>query len=205
MISPSPARRQAGFTLVELMITASIALIFSAATITVWSSLASTAVLTTTYAERQNDQMRVLDYIKRDVRRASSVTIYNGTALVTGTNFGSELRLTIPDYYADTREEDNAIGTRVANTPSVSGNNVTYGSPLTVRYYVLNGAVIRNDAGTSRVIGSASGAFTLSFQTQAGGEIRARIIYDQPVRSGKSRVFRRSVDTLCWPRTQLQS
>ena len=136
-------KTKSGFTLVEILVAMAVFGFFSAALLGPWTALQTSAVNTTAYAARQNDQMRAMDYVKRDVRRASAVDIYSGGALVTGSTFGSELRLTIPDYYTDSREEDNAIGASTPATPSLSGTNVTYGSALTVRYYVTNGALIR--------------------------------------------------------------
>ena len=88
------SRRHAAFTLVELIIGLAVAGTFMALLLRMWMSLTFTGVNTTAYAARQNDQMRVLDYLKRDIRRATAVEIYNGATLVTGTSiFGNELRL----------------------------------------------------------------------------------------------------------------
>lgn len=204
MSSDHSGMKKSGFTLIEMLVAMSVFGMFAAALMTTWTALQTSAMNTTAYTQRQSDQMRVCDYVKRDVRRASNVEIYNGGTLVTGTAFGSELRLTIPDYYADSREEDNAIGSSTPNTPSVTGGNVTYGSTLTVRYYVLNGAVIRNESGISRIVADAAGAFTLSFCTEASGLIRSRVLFDQRMRSGSNRMLHRQVDLLCGQRSQLQ-
>jgi len=124
--------------------------------------------------------------------------------LVTGTTFGPELRLTVPDYYSDSREDDNTSGASTPNTPTISGTAVTYGSSLTVRYYVTNGAVIRNEGGVLRTIADAAGNFTLSFSKETSGEIRSRVIFDQRMRSGNNRTLRRQIDTLTGQRSLLQ-
>jgi type II secretory pathway pseudopilin PulG len=198
-------RRSAAFTLVEMLVAVGAFGLFMTALTTTWRALTTTALNTTAYAQRQNDQMRVIDYVKRDLRRATTVEIYNGATLVTGTTtFGTELRLTIPDYYADSREEDNAIGTKTLNPPAVAAGAVSYGTALTVRYYALNGAIIRNEAGTLRTVASAVGAFAPSFKRETSGAIRSRILYDQPMRGNTSRKLRRQVDTVCVPRAELQ-
>jgi prepilin-type N-terminal cleavage/methylation domain-containing protein len=196
---------QAGFTLTEVLLSLGLLGIFAAGLMTTWTALGTSVVNTTAYAERQNDQMRVFDYLKRDIRRATSVGIYSGGVLVTGTNFGDELRLTIPDYYTDSREEDNAIGPRVASTPTLTSGSVTYGALLTVRYFVSNGAVIRDESGTLRTLADSAGAFTLSFSNDASGLVRCRVFFNQLLRSGSGRVLRRQVDILCGQRAQLQS
>lgn len=205
MIARNVSRRHAAFTLVEVLATMGIFGLFMLGLLAMWNSLGVTALNTTAYAQRQNDQMRVLDYLKRDLRRATKLELYNGATLVTGTTtFASELRLTIPDYYSDSREEDNAIGTKTAHTPTLASGAVAYGTALTVRYYTLNGAGIRNEAGTSRTVASAAGAFAFSFKRETTGAIRCRLFYDQPMRSGTNRKLRRQVDALCVPRFEFQ-
>jgi prepilin-type N-terminal cleavage/methylation domain-containing protein len=196
--------RHAAFTIVELLVAMGVFGVFSAALMTTWTALHTNAVNATAYAQRQNDQMRVADYLKRDIRRASVVEIYNGATLVTGTNSGTELRVTLPDYYADTREEDNAIGSRTPNAPTLSGTTVSYGGTMVVRYYVLNGAVIRDEAGTPRTIATAVGAFLLSFRREATGDVRSQVFYNQPMRGSGSRLLRRQLDVLGRPRSDLQ-
>lgn len=205
MIFRNKLGRFAAFTISEVLVGMGIFGVFSAALIIAWTALQANAVNAATYAQRQNDQLRTLDYIKRDIRRASSVQIYSGATLVTGTNAGTELRLTIQDYYADSREEDNAVGTNTANSPALSGTNVTYGTAMTVRYYVLNGAIVRNEGGTSRTIGDAAGAFVLSFRREASGDVRSQVFYNQPMRGPGKRVLRRQVDLLCRERSNLQT
>ena len=205
MIASKALSRLAAFTLIEMLIAMAAFGLFSTALMLTWNSINATAVNTTAYARRQNDQMRVLDYLKRDIRRATTVEIYNGASLVTDTTtFGSELRLAIPDYYQDTREEDNALGTKTANTPALTGGNVTYGTALTVRYYVQNGAAIRDEANVLRQVSDPAGAFTLSFKRETNGSIRSRVFFSQPMRGGKKRTLRRQVDTLSVPRSELQ-
>ena len=195
---------KSGLTLIEVLVAMGVFGMFATALMTTWTALQTSAMNTTAYAQRQSDQMRVCDYLKRDIRRASNVAIYNGATLVAGTAFGSELRLTIPDYYADSREEDNAIGSRTPNTPTVTSGNVSYSGTLTVRYYVLGGAIVRNESGTSRTLADSAGAFTLSFRTDTSGLIRSRVIFDQRMRSGTNRTLRRQVDLLCGQRSELQ-
>jgi prepilin-type N-terminal cleavage/methylation domain-containing protein len=197
--------RSAGFTLVEMLATLAVFGVFMTGLLTTWTSLSYTGLNTTAFAARQGDEVRVLDYVKRDIRRATAVAIYNGATLVSDTTtFGSELRLTMPGYYSDTREEDNAIGTKITNAPTAAAGAVTYGAPFTVRYYTTGGAVIRDEAGTLRTIANAAGAFALSFKAETSSAIRCRVFFDQPMRGGTARTLRRQVDNLCVPRFQFQ-
>ena len=202
MIFNSSSRRS-GFILLEVCTAMGVFGIFAAALLTTWISLHGTAVNATIYARRQNDQMRVIDYLKRDIRRASSVKIYNGGVLVTGATFGSELRITVPDYYADAREEDDAPGPKVRNTPLLTAGEVSYGTALTVRYYVSNGAVIRQEAGLARAVSAPTAAFTLSFRKEANGDTRCRVLYEQPLQRG-GRTLRRQIDAVCGQRSTLR-
>ena len=179
--------------------------LFMGGVLVIWNSLTTTALNTTAYAGRQNDVLRTLDYLKRDILRATRVEIYNGASLVTdSTTFGTELRLTIPDYYSDSREDDNTMGTNTPNAPSVAAGSVAYGTALTVRYYALNGAGVRNEAGTARTVASAAGALVLSFKRETSGAIRSRVVFAQPMLGGASQTLQRQVDTLCIARSELQ-
>ena len=171
--------------------------VFGTVLLTSWTGLQTDAMNTTAYSLRQNDQMRVSDYLKRDIRRATTIAIYNGATLVTGANnYGSTLQLTLPNYYTDTRKEDDSHGTRVANFPSYASKKITYGTAVTVKYYVLNGAVIRSEGSAVRTIADAAGGFTLSFCTDTTGLIRSQINFSQRMRSGTNRNLIRQVSFL---------
>jgi type II secretory pathway pseudopilin PulG len=207
VIARKPKRTFAAFTLAELLVAVGVFGLFGAALLTTWSSVGFSALNTTTYTRRQNDQMRILDYLKRDIRRATKVELYNGPIIVTGTNIpASELKLTIPDYYSDSREDDDAVGgANTAIAPAISGDVVSYGTPLTVRYFALAGAGIRKEQGIARTVADASGAFSLSFKRETSGAIRCGITFDQLMRTtGNNRVLHRQVETLYLPRTELQ-
>lgn len=198
-------RRLTAFTLVETLVAMAVGGLFLSGLLAMWGALGSTALNTTAVAQRQSDQLRVLDYLKRDIRRATTVELYNGATLVTDTaNFATELRLTIPDYYADSREDDNAIGTRDPVAPAVTGGVVAYGAPLIVRYFSAGGSVVRDEAGAARTVAAAAGAFALSFKRETTGAVRCRVVFDQPLRSSSARKLHRIVDTLCLPRSELQ-
>lgn len=169
-----------------------------------WIAIQTSSLNVTAYAARQNDHARVVDYLKRDVRRAISVQVWSGAAQAAAGAAGTELRVTIPDYYADSREEDDPQGSRVPHTPLLSNGEVSYGTPLTVRYYVLNGAVIRSENGVSRTITDAVGAFSLSFTRQVDSTVRCRAFFNQPMKGVGSRIMRREVDSTFLQRNALQ-
>ena len=205
MIFPSTNARPAGFTLVELIVGMGVFGIFSAGLMLAWTALQANAVNAATYSHRQSDQMRVIDYLKRDIRRASAVEIYNGATIVAGSNPGTELQLTMPDYYADAREEDNAIGSSTPNIPALSGTTVSYGGTMLVRYYVAGGAIIRDEEGILRPIADANGAFVLSFRWETNGDVLSQIFYNQPLSGSGGQALRRQVDIACRQRSDLQA
>jgi prepilin-type N-terminal cleavage/methylation domain-containing protein len=205
VISHSANRRRAAFTLVELLIGLAVFGLFMTGLLATWLVLTSSGLNATAYAARQNDQMRVFDYLKRDIRRATVIEIYNGGTLVTDTTtFGNELRLTIPDYYSDTREEDDVYGPKTTVAPTVTAGAVSYGTNLTVRYYATGGAVIRDESGTLRTVAGAAGAFAPSFKNETSGAIRCRLLFDQAMRGGSVRTLHRQVETVFVPRFVLQ-
>ena len=83
MLTPSP--RRTGFSLIELLVAVAIG-----AMIMGWGMLAFLALQRSFEAANyqmtaQNDQLRVLDYLSRDVRTASVVTVLNNGGKITAT------------------------------------------------------------------------------------------------------------------------
>jgi prepilin-type N-terminal cleavage/methylation domain-containing protein len=115
------AGRAGGFTLVEIMVAMVVYSTLFAALAAGVVALQRSFSATEKYSRSVSEQLRILDYVARDVRRASAVTI---------TQYSKKLDLTVPDQYA------NAGTSRTFRTPSVSMAAVTYGTtPGTVSYY----------------------------------------------------------------------
>jgi type II secretory pathway pseudopilin PulG len=203
--SRNPDQRTAAFSLAEVVLAMALFTTFSAMLVTTWMAVTRAAVNATSYAFTQNDQMRLVDYLKRDIRRANAIAIYNGATKVTDTTtFGSELQLTFSDYYTDAREEDNAFGTSTAAAPTLALNSISYGKSLTVRFYGSAGAAIRNEAGVERTIGAKVGGFTLSFKNEADRAVRCRVAFSRQMWRSGSQKLERQMDFLCYPRSVLQ-
>ena len=83
--------RDSGFTLVELMMAMAIGAVVCAVTITGIVFLQKSCAATEQYALSMTDQMRVLDYLSMDLRRAVDVTIDNAN---------NSLTITLPSYYS---------------------------------------------------------------------------------------------------------
>lgn len=192
------------FTLVELLVAMSVFGLFMSGLLAMWSSLGMTALNTTSYAQLQNDQLRVLDYLKRDIRRATKVELYDGGTLVTASNVAApQLRLTVPDYYADTREEDNTSAGRSTNPPTLAAGEVVYGTALGVRYHATGGVALREEGGVLRRLSNAGG-FAVSFVRETSGAIRCQVLFDGRMRGSGNRRLQRRVEGLFVPRLEFR-
>ena len=193
-----------GFTLTETLAAAAAFGLFAAALLTTWTTLATNSMNTLSYCQNENDQLRCFDYLRRDIRRATSVAIYNGATQVTGVNnWGTTLKLTMPQYYSNALQEDDTSGGRATNTPTISSGVVTYGTPFTVQYYISNGVIVHNENNVIRNISDGGSIDTLSFSLDSSGLIRCRVSYTQAMRSGSNRKLARQVDILCGQHTTL--
>jgi len=120
-------RKRSGFTLLELMISLCVGALILGAVVQGMLALQTLFVATDQYYMATSDQMRVLDFIALDMRRAVSGTVSNSAQTLT---------LTLPDYIDYTQ---NPPAPRV---PTISATGtVIYGSSSNqpIVSYVLNG------------------------------------------------------------------
>jgi hypothetical protein len=101
-----------GFTLVEMMMSLSCGTFILAAVMAASVSLQRSFAAMETYSTIEADQLRVLDYIAMDCRRASSASVNNGA-----------LTLNLPVYYNSASSP-----AYQAYPPTLSNGVVTYGS-----------------------------------------------------------------------------
>ena len=109
-----------GFTLVELMMSLSCGTFILAAVIAASVSLQRSFSAMESYSTIEGDQLRVLDYIAMDCRRATNVTVNSGV-----------ITLTVPVYY-------NSASTPAYQPimPTLNNGLVTYGSgSVQISYY----------------------------------------------------------------------
>jgi type II secretory pathway pseudopilin PulG len=128
---------RSAFTLVELTVGAAVASIVFAALAIGAVSLQKTFVAVDTYGGAQGDQMRALDYMTRDIRRAQTVTVVSSPPSVT---------LTAQTYF------NPATGT--LNTPTVAGGVVSYGGSSTITYALSGKSLTRTEGGSTLVVGT---------------------------------------------------
>jgi hypothetical protein len=142
-------RRIFGFTISELLVAATVATVLSAALITGAVVIQKNFIASSRYARNVAQQIRLLDFVSLDLRRALTVT-----------NDSSGLTVTIPDFY-------DASGK--PRTPLVTSGKVSYGnsaSPKVVRYYKQGSSVIRSFNGTPETIASDVEDFQLAFKNE---------------------------------------
>lgn len=125
--------KYAAFTLIEMMMSVSCGTLILAAIIAAGVSLQKSSAAMERYSMAEGNELRVLDYVAMDCRRATaasvgSVTVNNGITNISV----NQLVLTLPQYYSAI---DN---TAVANTPVLSSGAISYGSgsTITIKYYV---------------------------------------------------------------------
>ena len=122
-----------GFTLIEMMTSLGCGSFILAAVVAAGVSLQKSYAAFEGYSNAEADQLRVLDYIAMDCRRATNasiatVTVSNGAENITE----NQLVLTLPAYYSAV---DNSA---VPNTPVLGASGVTYGggATVTIKYYI---------------------------------------------------------------------
>jgi type II secretory pathway component PulJ len=137
----APRHTSRGFTLVEMMMSVSCGTFILAAVIAATISLQKSFAATESYSGAESDQLRVLDYIAMDCRRATSVSVTNGT-----------LTLTLPAYY-----NSSSSPAYQAYTPTLSNGNIVYGSGSVQITYAQSGTNFTREV---KVLNSGGGTIS---------------------------------------------
>ena len=131
----SKSTRESAFTLIEMMVSLGCGSVILAAIVTAGVCLQRSFAAVEGYSIAEGDQLRVLDYIAMDCRRALSASIANNI-----------LTLKVPVYYAANK---NPI------TPTLSGGALSYGSGSVTIIYSQSGSnftrevLIKDSSGTT--------------------------------------------------------
>ena len=129
--------------------------------VTAWVRSVRSLSIADDYSDQSNQELRAMDFIVRDLRRAATATISSG---------GNALSMTIPDYYSAYDNQGNPTGNPL--TPTIVNGSPVYGNaakPLTVSYAMSNNQLIRTQtiqatgAVSNLVICSRVNGFTLAF------------------------------------------
>lgn len=157
------------FTLSELMVSMAVVLIIVGALLTGSIALQRNFNASMQYVRSQTEQVRVLDYMALDLRRALTVSTANG-----------QLQLTIPDYYDVTGNP---------RMPTISDGYAVYGDTTnapTIRYFKEGSNIMRSSGGTSVVIAQNVQDFQFNF-TDLGQVIQVSITFVPTFRQNGNR------------------
>ena len=146
---------QAGFTLAEILTAAAIAVVIFAAIITAMLAMQKTFNAVDNYFATHIQQVRIIDYLNRDVKRALICTTSANQQTVT---------LTIPKYIiqsgdAEAVSNPSLVGAMRSPTISTttSGVQVNYGTTTSTVVYSINGAaILRTEDGVVTTIASST-------------------------------------------------
>lgn len=153
-------KRQA-FTLVEMMISASVGILILGAVILTGTSFQNVFHASDDYYKATSDQMRVLDFITLDVRRAVSGSV---------SNTGQTLTLTLPDYIDYTQNPPAPRTGAIAFSGPVA--TVTYGSSLTPPTVVYSVTGLSPNQVITRTYTPSSGAATPTTLTATAADFQ---------------------------------
>jgi Tfp pilus assembly protein PilW len=167
-------KRDGGFTLVEMMMSLGCGSLILAAVVTAGVALQRSYAAVELYSTTEDDQLRVLDYIAMDCRRANSVFVA-----------GNVLTLTLPVYY-------NSSNSNAANQPTLTTGLISYGptgASVTVNYQQSGSTftrevVIKNSSGTTTsdttsTIATKVSSFTVTplSQSSTNGTVECNIMF----------------------------
>ena len=141
-------------TLAELMIAAGVMMVIGTGLAMGLAGLQKIFTASIDYAADHGSEMRISDYIARDLRSATSVT-------VTGSGGGTVIVLAVPNFY------DSA---GVPRTPTLNANGTvsyqdTSTPPVTsgtISYYLSNGVMYRAAGGTQKALATSVQNFQLN-------------------------------------------
>ena len=147
------------FTLTELLVSMTVALIIIAVLLSGSIALQRNFSASMQYVRSQTEQIRVLDYMASDLRRALTVSTTNG-----------QLQLTIPDFY-------DASGN--PRMPTINSGYAVYGDTTnapTIRYFKEGSNIKRTFGTTTVIIAQNVQDFQLNF-TDLGQVIQVSITF----------------------------
>ncbi|MEY2508193.1 MAG: hypothetical protein QOH01_2522 [Verrucomicrobiota bacterium] len=143
------------FTLAETMIALSASSLLLGATLTSSTSLQKSFNAIDTYFATHMQQIRIVDYLSRDVKRGLIVTTSADLQTVT---------ITVPNYLIQAGDPEAVANPDLVGTPRTptmtytpSGWQVNYGANTTTVVYSINGmSILRTENGTVTTIASST-------------------------------------------------
>lgn len=157
-------RRTCGITITEVLVSCGILSSVLLALVSGTSMLQQQFAASTTYADSQTEQLRVMDFIERDLRRAMEVTVANGA---------TPLTITLPGYYQTVSDITQP------RLPTKSGSVVSYGgSNITVTYSLQGTRLIRTEGGVATEIASNVQTFPTPVRTNSPSRVSVTLSFN---------------------------
>jgi prepilin-type N-terminal cleavage/methylation domain-containing protein len=149
------SQKMAGFTLSELLVTISLSSIVLAAAVTCGITLQKSFNATDNYLATHIQQVRIIDYLNRDVKRGLVVTTSVDLQSVT---------MALPSYLIQTGDTEALTNSSLVGTPRTptisytsSGWQVNYGAANTSVVYSINGnSILRIENGVVTTIAAST-------------------------------------------------
>jgi prepilin-type N-terminal cleavage/methylation domain-containing protein len=149
------SQKSSGFTLSEMLVALSLSSMILAAAITCGISLQKSFNATDNYLATHIQQVRIIDYLNRDVKRGLIVTTSVDLQSVT---------MQLPNYLIQAGDPEAVANPSLINTPrtptvsySASGLQVNYGASTTSVVYSINGnSIVRIENGMVTTIASST-------------------------------------------------
>jgi prepilin-type N-terminal cleavage/methylation domain-containing protein len=144
-----------GFTLSEMMVAMAASAVVLAATLTSSTSLQKSFHAIDSYFGTHMQQIRIVDYLSRDVKRGLIVTTSANLQTVT---------ITTPNYIVQAGDPEAIINPALIGTPrtpsivyTASGPQVNYGTSTSTIIYSINGlSILRTENGVVTTIASST-------------------------------------------------
>jgi prepilin-type N-terminal cleavage/methylation domain-containing protein len=148
-------RGSRAFTLIEMMVVLSTSTVVVGATLTSSTSLQKSFNAIDKYFATHMQQIRIVDYLSRDVKRGLVVTTSTDLQAVT---------ITIPNYIIQPGDPEAIANPALAGTPRTpsiaftpSGPQVNYGATTSTISYSINGlSILRTENGVVTTIASST-------------------------------------------------
>ncbi|HWY40730.1 MAG TPA: prepilin-type N-terminal cleavage/methylation domain-containing protein [Chthoniobacterales bacterium] len=149
------SQKSSGFTLSELLVTLSLSSVILGVAIICGISLQKSFNATDNFLATHIQQVRIIDYLNRDVKRGLIVT--------TSVNLQS-VTMTLPSYLIQTGDTEALANPSLVGTPRTptisytsSGWQVNYGASTTSVVYSINGSsIVRIENGVVTTIASST-------------------------------------------------
>ena len=149
------SKRISGFTLAEIMVAVAISSIIVGGAITSTVALQKSFNAVDNYFATHMQQVRIIDYLNRDVKRGLIVTTSVDLQSVT---------VTVPNYLIQTGDSEALANPALIGTPrnplvaqTPTGLQVNYGTSSTTVIYSINGmSILRSENGVVTTIASST-------------------------------------------------